>query len=228
MPKFRKKKVNPFLTQRLWFNPRKLYKSGHQRFATLAVDACVFITKRLKKWFRFPERVKALEIGPGNFPVLQFMGFKKSFFLDVSEAFLRQCIWDLGRKNFEFVVGDVERLPLTIKKGELFDVCMVNEVFTHIKPSQRLRVLNNLTRVSSRIVISDRFAPVEREKTRVNARQFVSFKELANFLKKNGFFVEVYLVLNPRMPLEGKYFILFAWKSRKPGIKIIENAKIYA
>lgn len=171
-----KKRVTPFRRAgtRSWYN-RTHYVHG-QPFPTFLkgrqgpnLENVAFLAKRVRELVGDPSRCTALEIGPGDMPFLPILPFKKMVFLDQSHEILKKLPTtrllypnDYFPKNATLekkvdektrrVVGDIRRLPFNAR----FDVIIVNEVLTHIRPRERLEVVRALTEHTDAFVILDR------------------------------------------------------------------------
>lgn len=58
------------------------------------------------------------------------------------------------RRKHQIVIGDLGRLPFS--DGALFGVVVLSEVLTHIRPAQRLKVIERIAGISKSILIVDR------------------------------------------------------------------------
>ncbi|MDO8626846.1 MAG: class I SAM-dependent methyltransferase [Candidatus Diapherotrites archaeon] len=130
------------------------------------------LENELKKLVTNPENCTALEIGPGQNPVIPRLPFKRMVFLDRSfnlvkylpgtkvpvqipgERYPEALPLDfVAGKRAKYVVGDARKLPFGKTK---FDVAMVAEVFTHVRPEERITALNEIMQRCNAFVLVDR------------------------------------------------------------------------
>lgn len=138
-----------------WFNGKKLYRKG-QPFRTLmekmGYNEIQLVHNKIKALVPEPKKRTALEIGPGVMPVLQEFPFKERVFMDISLKLARNLKQTIGG---QVLVGDIRKIPLTAGK-ENFGVVVVNEVLTHILPSERTKAIAEIARISDSLLIIDR------------------------------------------------------------------------
>ena len=117
----------------------------------------------------------ALEIGPGTAPLIPQLPFKHMTFVEQSTALAKGLPYtaiaapEFGttswlkshiftgmpeRKNVRIVAADLRRLPFN--ENAHFDVGVMNEVLTHIPPSERLNALKKMAELSDHLLIIDR------------------------------------------------------------------------
>jgi hypothetical protein len=125
-----------------WFAPARLFDDGYPEGITSALrtldrvrdvvrEAVVAIAPRL-----------TLEIGPGDAPVTQGVG--RVVFLDLVPVFLRRLPEELR------VQADLFAAPFA---PGTFDLVVVNDVLTHIRPEERPRALTAIAALGRRVVL---------------------------------------------------------------------------
>lgn len=210
----------------------KLY-TENQPFTTFSQNsnARVALAKMAQSLIKEPENARALEIGPGNAPILNSVKCMEKIFLDSSHAIANTL--KTGKKgDSQFVVGHMRELPFNQKT--FFDTIIASEVLTHIIPSERLAVVNELAQRANSLLIVERekasLANVKKafvqsvqlmigkkinipEPTDAKARKprsyLVDLKPVIEFLEEKGWQVE--LIKKPGETVIG-YNILKAWK----------------
>lgn len=224
--------------RRWWKAGPELYDQGH-RYFTLA--------QRLYPQFqRFLERkiggkaadITAVEFGPGRWPLTRDLQFRNTLFVDSSEkqlALLR-AILPVGKsaRKPHIVKGDLRNFELPVPANNL---AVVGEVFTFVRPEERLRVLERLARTFDRLLIIDRwvehiefagrrpYAPMEEPQELFSVREthkddprLVPMHGFAETLRQAGFKVDVSTVkvnLKPGRKIGPHYFVL--WAEKGPG-----------
>lgn len=168
-----------------WFNG-KLYEKGQPFPTFINSDYAnfIFLKKEIKKFLVNPQKMTALEIGPGNLPITPFTEFKKMFFLEksrkISEKLKRTRIAVKAVKkkgsaeiSFDFflpkektkkmhiITGDLSNLPF--KKEKKFDFVLLEEVLTHIEPKNRINTIKKIMDLTDSIIIVDRKKPLLKE-----------------------------------------------------------------
>lgn len=142
-----------------WFGHTKnFYKKG-QPFLTLMRKANFMQKAMIEKKIHdiVPDCTKrtALEIGPGMEPLIPSFGFKKTVFLDLSEAVAKKLKKKLP--NSKVLTGDLRKLPYEITKTkERFGTIVINEVLTHLSPLERIKAIQNIANLTDSIMIIDR------------------------------------------------------------------------
>jgi len=152
-----------------WYS-RKLYWRG-QPFITFMRTAghreTELMHEKINELVPEPAKTTALEIGPGTNPLLSEFPFRERIFMDISMAIARNLKTGRGA---QVIVGDIRKIPFA-KRKENFGVTVINEVLTHIKPSERARTVAEIAGVSDALLIID--------------REQVSINELANRERRN-------------------------------------------
>jgi len=137
-----------------WFNGERFREmQPFQTFARTRKGSGA-LRVRLKKLVGNPAEHSALEIGPGDAPLIHSLGFRHATFLEASPALARQLEEKLqrGRGVFSVLVGDVrEHEP-----QESYGVIVLLELLTHLRPSERLQVVRKLAGATDRLMIVDR------------------------------------------------------------------------
>ncbi len=214
-----------------WFKPRKLYRKGgefaNQPFETFkkltypkARHALETTEKKIQR--NVEERMKkgenpnVLEIGPGPAPFqspIRTSGQK--VYLDVQEQFLK----DKGKAAK--IKHDVTKGHLPFK-DKAFGPTIINEVLTHVEPQKRTKVIEEITRVSDEVMITDRYIEGKKSEKAVNP------EKLQKELTSKGFEVEIKKVklkellkkrelryLDPEVVENAGYFVIHAKKRKK-------------
>ena len=168
--------------RRLYPKPKKYgepwYSGVHytysQSFPTFArlTSGRKYLSNLLQRLVKEPANTTALEIGPGLSPLTTLLPFKKVFFLEKSKAVaddlgyskikkrvnyrrvVEDRIKDSSFENSRVIVGDLRALPFGLKTS--FGVIIMNEVLTHVIPSERLSVIAELAEKTDRILLVDR------------------------------------------------------------------------
>jgi len=169
-----------------------------------------FVLKQIRQLIPNLRECEALEIGPGQHPVITHLPFKKRVCIEQSEGIAKNYAGNI-------IVGELGRLP--IRKH--FGLSVVMEVFTHVKPSERIPALAELAEKSNALMIVDRpRVSVEKIKAgdyladsfvhinhsnweaKLARQRLVNFEEFRNYLVKRGW--EVTLI--PK----GRYMVMTA------------------
>jgi len=230
MPRRRKKKRN------IWFNPREAYARG-QPYATIARSSMGFL-KRIWESDAPARRERALEIGPGNVPMVSGLGFRKCFFVEASEGVIKELKPKLQAENPEpgldgrmIVQGLWGKTPL--KKGTRFDAVVFNEALTNVAPERRRKFVAEAAEMADHVFLSDRVGvgAFFSRRGRREEKGLVSPHIMANVLVKHGFSVRVLLPLRASEPPEINkgyvdYFVILAKKSKKPGIELERHKEL--
>ncbi|MDO8624667.1 MAG: class I SAM-dependent methyltransferase [Candidatus Diapherotrites archaeon] len=180
MPARTRSATKKFLKRyRGWFG-RGNY-NGTQSFYTFSQPIANrrMIQEHIKSLVSDPKAAHALEIGPGTTPTLPLTGFRQIHFMDADPRILQQLrnapvkitlkepdaprnarttftrpLFEFANQRAHFLVGDLRELPFSNKKP--FDLIVVNEVLTHIRPIQRMRIISSLADRTKALVILDR------------------------------------------------------------------------
>lgn len=196
------------------FEPKKLYAKGKVPFFTLATFEKAHLRRKLLELVGNPSEYDALEIGPGEAPVIKSLDFKRKVFMDVSHEMAK----NLPRPA---VTARVEDLP--VRQGKVFGAVVVNEVLTHVHPDDRARVVKEIAGKARHVLVLDRpFGVMERlagwfhwlpliprDPTKVNER------EVEKILEQRGFSVEKEYGYLDTVKSKIRYFILTAKHSVK-------------
>ena len=150
-----------------WFDTL-YYDRGIQPFTTflrnnankqVAIDL-------LKNFLAKPEEAIALEIGPGSDPLITLLPFKEHHFIEHSEKLARSI---RSKQGHLVEIVDIRKHLFRIRRN--LGVVVVNEVFSHIKPSERVEVLKKLAEVTQTLFIIDRMlVPLDEIKRRIELR----------------------------------------------------------
>ena len=161
---------------------RKHYKEwftgGHyhhrQPFQTFAFKRSTreYLVKVMRALVPNPRTTTALEIGPGQAPVIQALPFRKFYALEQSPALANELhrtvrgelthsrflfpnyIGSDYAKKWHIFTGSVEHIQF--KPEERFGLVVANEVFTHVLPKNRINALEKITDMADSILIVDR------------------------------------------------------------------------
>ncbi len=152
-----------------WFNPRRLYQEGFPAGLTSALQVFEPLRTRLKKLVASLEPGFALEVGPGDRPILD--PGPGTCYLDVSNHLLRQL-------NGARVEGDLVHAPFP---DDMFDLVVAADVFSHVRPGERLAALRELTRLAPSAIL---FNPEPGNEPFRSAP--VSSEDLTNLLRSLG------------------------------------------
>lgn len=190
------------------FEPKKLYSDGKVPFFTLATFHKGMLREKLKKLVGEASKHDALEVGPGESPIISMLGFKNKTFLDVSHEMAK-------RYTGKVLTGTLEEFPF--KKSKRFGVIVANEVLNHIPPENRVNAVENLAEHAEHLMIVDRplsflekiaalFPVIPRDVSKVDERT------IEKTLKRKGFTVEKEYGELDVIKAKIKYFILTAKK----------------
>lgn len=196
---------------------------------------------KIKKLVKSPSAVTALEIGPGDVPLISGLPFKKMVFLEASQhlaATLKKqeirMVHESGtssnrrlrvrpisksrRSRIRVIAGDVRKLPFL--PSTHFGLSVMNEVLTHIRPADRVAVVQRLIQMSDAMLIIDRsqasvkaIADVHFWQTKNEIRQLqatlVRVQPLIRLFERAGWEVK-YEPVAPTGGSYSSYFILSA------------------
>lgn len=159
-----------------------------------------------------PEKAMALEIGPGDTPVITDIPFHRRIFLELSNVLAKnvQRLPKGTQGSHHTIIGDTRKLPFS--PDARFSVVVMNEVLTHIHPSERIKVLQRLMEISNGMIVVDspqlsisnlvqrykkarRPVPTSSQLRTVQATS-VRFQPLIRFLNKSGWTVKVEVYQN--------------------------------
>ncbi|MFC1705583.1 class I SAM-dependent methyltransferase [Planctomycetota bacterium] len=124
-----------------WFDARALYRDGYPPGVTSALQVFPVLQRRLSELVRSLEAGFALEVGPGNMPVVE--PGPGACYLELSHGMVR----DLGGARVE---GNIARAPFF---DGMFDLVVAVDVFSHIAPDSRLDALKEMKRLAPTILI---------------------------------------------------------------------------
>ncbi|MEK6820964.1 MAG: class I SAM-dependent methyltransferase [archaeon] len=182
-------------------------------------------------------KTSVLEIGPGDAPIAENISFRERIYIDQAQGLLNEI--KTRREKYEtarervtgikrvrprvYVQGKLEQLPIRSRVGTI----IMNEVLTHIKPNERLRVIQRLVPQTDGFVIVDRpQLPIEklREIHRAIAGRgtfehelrklqatYVRFKPIIAYIRNSGFDTQVSLV-----SIDETQYVVFAARRKKP------------
>ena len=206
-----------------WLNPRKLYREKDAFGSTFAKYFRNDLKGQINDLLalRDPSKMTALEIGPGAKHVIGDMGFKEKNFMDISGKVLDSLKKGLEKEghanNTNYFRGAVERLPFG--RGRRFGIVVANEVFTHVRPADRIRAAEGLADISDFLVITDREPRklYENESPAIRAG-FVNPKKIADALVRKGFDVHIHRPIRQLVERgQGEdYFIIRAERATNP------------
>jgi len=148
------KVVSNRMHHRNWFNGA-YYRHG-QPWTTFAKDTSnrEKLKIHLMSMVDEPKKRTALEIGAADSAVVTMLPFKKVFLMDRSHTLTKESK-SLGTTvNAVAVTGDIRRLPF--KKDTKFEVIVVNEVLTHLRPTVRIDAVRELTKHCNSMLLVDR------------------------------------------------------------------------
>ncbi len=134
-----------------------------------------FIASEIRGLVPNPQKATALEIGPGEIPVSALVPFRRLYFMDRSPAIVKGLaktklpvpdtppgqsrvgynevgFRKLVGKRARLVVGDIQNLPF----GNVFDIVVMNEVLTHLRPRERLKALRVIADHAKSILLIER------------------------------------------------------------------------
>ena len=191
-----------------WFNPHDRVGKGLISPRTLMSHMAHEVVPRFREFIRNPENMTALEIGPGVNPLANRLPFKSVTYLegDSERSGLRGQKARIRRgespEKPRFVVGLMQRPPF----NNVFGVCIVNEVFTHIRPKRRIAALRKAMKISNNIFIIDRFGSSHPHSLK---ETLVDPMPLLDELDRHGFQTD--MVVFPQVDFSlDKYFIIMA------------------
>lgn len=172
----------------VWFNPSKFYSEGYPHSMMSVLYETPEINELLQELLA--EYESALEIGPGEIPVIEKVTNREYF--DISPRILR------GKEKY--TIGDVTKgLPFS---DNLFDVVVLCDILTHIKPEKRRFVLEESMRVGKHVLLFEytdyRFdKPIPRVESQPNSLVDVSWirktlEELGSVEKEHQFDYTLY------------------------------------
>lgn len=112
------------------------------------------IRKHLRKLVGNPAEHTALEVGPGDAPLIHALDFHHATFLEASPALASALERTLqnSRTRHSIVVGDAR----THEPQERYGVIVLPELLTHLRESERLRVVRKFAGATDRLMIVDR------------------------------------------------------------------------
>ena len=213
---------NTFLSARI--NPGSTSLLSFKNYARVVAN--------MKKLVPNPRNCIALEIGPGEAPVIPLLPFKKMVFMDRSKAValglrntvlpgkavVERLIQDplyefldfkgsasspirsfkgLTGKKASIVVGDVRALPF--KPSAKFDLVVLNEVLTHVRPQERTKVIEQIAKKANSILILDRPQISLKELRKIREKPYyyheLSMAELRSFQATLVFFPRIIKIL---------------------------------
>ncbi|MBI5553965.1 MAG: hypothetical protein HY917_04465 [Candidatus Diapherotrites archaeon] len=129
-----------------WFNPRyHQRKFPHHGTLMQQPEGKALVRQALQGLHPNPAG-SAVEIGPGRAPLLAELPFREKTFVDVNPEVLK------GIKTGKKVRADIR--SFTLKNTT--ELTIINEVLTHIPPSERIKVVEALAEKSQAILIVDR------------------------------------------------------------------------
>src|SRR3989338_4849360 len=141
-----------------WFNAGPtIYETGY--YHTLVQHAgqrlANFLSERLRKSWVKPEEATGVEFGPGLSPLAPALGFKQMVFVDSSRRMigrLQEMAATRKAKNVVVWHNDIRGFDQRVPENS---VAIVSEVLTHLRPSERLGVLERLATRFDRIYLVD-------------------------------------------------------------------------
>ncbi|GEM_PF-5479353 len=191
---------------------------------TLAALEQETVLAEFRKLVLFPGELSALEIGAGLNPLAHNVKFHSVTFLEADQAPQAQATLNILKtypraENTHVVNGKLQdfakasaagRMPAEVPKN--FDVCIINEVFTHIPPRERAKALEDLAAHSKKFFIVDRYATIYpgAKSGPVYQGTLVDYRPLQAALERKGFLAKVALKEVGWSP--DKYFMLSAIK----------------
>jgi hypothetical protein len=131
---------NRRISKNNWFDPRNLYEGGYPRGIISGFSGFEKVRKALLSMIDEIAPKTALEIGPGDAPVLGAV--PRRFYMDIALPFLK----DLDGFRIQ---ADLRNLPL---RGH-FDLVVLSDVITHIPPRERKRCLLEILGLGERVLI---------------------------------------------------------------------------
>jgi len=209
-----------------WFRHREFYDSSGQPYHTFAFRAPQEISKAIDSVAEAPEKIFAVEFGPGRNTFIDRRPFKKRLFVDYSEQMLETLPFSLtgngaALESAEKIHSDIRNVGKLGKRFGRFGLSVANEVLTHIPPEQRMFVVDSLAEKSDRIVITDRYGHIPgmafMNVGNVGA-EYVEHQAIAKRLVEKGFEVKVWLYPHGKNGSPESYFVISAKKSKAPRI----------
>lgn len=220
--------------QHPWFNPMQHYETRGQTYHTFATKAPHEIQKAIRSIVEKPEKVFAVEFGPGTDPLIDKFPFERRLFVDSSNRILAMLKHSMTAKreavqSSEMMQEDIRQVRRIKNRAGKFGLAIANEVLTHIPPKQRINVITGLADNSERIVLTDRYEKVPglHGLNISNAgAEYVDPKPIAKSLMQKGFEVEIWLYPWQKTDLPESYFIITARKSKNPKLTVLPEKKI--
>ncbi|OIO26654.1 hypothetical protein AUJ14_01390 [Candidatus Micrarchaeota archaeon CG1_02_55_22] len=135
-----------------WFTGAH-YQHG-QPFRTLAGDHIVgqLLSRRVEALVGNPPKARALEVGPGEAPLLERTAIGGKYYLERSYAVARKLRG--STPGAAVLLGDIREIPVSRKPH--FDVAVAAEVFTHVLPERRLDALKSIADRTKALLVIDR------------------------------------------------------------------------
>jgi hypothetical protein len=128
-----------------WFDPPAFYAEGYPPKISSALKVHPEIRATLQSLVVRINPGRALEIGPGDRPVIGSV--RRAVYVDLVPRFLKPLE---GMR----VVADARRLPF---RPNSFDLVVLADVLTHVPPPERDHVLRQALPLAPRIVIVNPF-----------------------------------------------------------------------
>ncbi len=194
-----------------WFSRVSRSVSGISQLRTFTGMEKTAVHQELSSFVHEPEKIDALEIGPGLHPISEPFSFRSVTLLEppmdkYNKRMLQNVLqtrYKFKSQNTKLLFGRVERHPLK----QHFGVCILAEVLTHVLPQFRARSIRNLATLTDRFMILDRH---DSKDTRANRDWLVDYRGLEAELEKMGFLTQIKLFEPNWTP--DKYFLLKATK----------------
>jgi hypothetical protein len=176
-----------------WFHPRKLYADGYPVGLTSALQVFGRLIDQLRKIVAELDPQFALEVGPGNRPVLD--PGPGVTYLDASHGILSP----LGGSRVE---GDLLRMPFL---SGMFDLVVAADVFSHVDPKKRAQGAREFMRISEQALI---FNPEPEAHEYRSAPCYT--QELEMHFKDAGGLVELFPIQVPAGPKVYRFGLIIA------------------
>jgi len=116
------------------------------------------VERFLRQKIRDARHSSAVEFGPGDAPIGHRLGFRQVTFVDTSTEVLKQTKklldenkWD-KKNDLRYEVADIRKFS---RQRERNGVAIANEVFTHLRPHERMPTLERLAGSFDRIFLID-------------------------------------------------------------------------
>jgi ubiquinone/menaquinone biosynthesis C-methylase UbiE len=127
---------------RQWFDPRRLFEKGYPEGLSSALRVIPAVRRVVTQEVQALMPKLTLEIGPGDAPVTEGLA-GEVVYLDIATSFLKKLP---GMR----VQANLLQMPFADK---VFDLVVVSDVLTHIRPEDRERALAAMGRISHNVLV---------------------------------------------------------------------------